>query len=162
MALNITEPDSRGLDFGTVLTSNVGGVTGRYAIDVTASDDGSGHLVLTNDSYGSSGSFTLTSTGLGLTDETVTGVDVAGTIGGEAATGSGQVLTGTSDNAHHRRSGGKIYGVPPLALMPARSVSLGRRRRSLLARTLRHHRLLRGVCCGQAEFPSGQNRRLHG
>jgi flagellar hook-associated protein 2 len=67
---------------------------------VTASDDGSGHLILKNDSYGSAGSFTINSSGLGLTDETVTGQDVAGTIGGEAATGSGQTLTGNSGNAH--------------------------------------------------------------
>lgn len=37
---------------------------------------------------------------LGLINETVTGQDVAGTIGGEAATGTGQVLKGSSDNVN--------------------------------------------------------------
>jgi flagellar hook-associated protein 2 len=100
LSFDISEPEARGLDFGTVLANNSGGVTGRHAIGVTASDDGSGHLILKNDSYGSASSFTIASSGLGLTDETVTGQDVAGTIGGEAATGSGQTLTGNSGNAH--------------------------------------------------------------
>lgn len=89
------------LDFGTVATDNAGGQEGRYAIPVTASDDGSGHLVLTHDDYGSDSDFTLSATGnLGLTNDTFTGIDVAGTINGEAATGSGQVLTGNDDETN--------------------------------------------------------------
>ncbi len=100
LTLNITEPDSRGLDFGTVATTNSGGVTGRYALDLTASDDGSGHLVITNNAFGS-GSFTISNgAAFGLTDGSVAGLNVTGTIGGEAATGSGQVLTGNSGNAY--------------------------------------------------------------
>ena len=59
LSLSITEPDGRGLDFGTVTTSNTGGVEGRYAMTLTASNDGSGHLKVTNDAYGS-GTFSIT------------------------------------------------------------------------------------------------------
>ncbi|MHB8770841.1 MAG: flagellar filament capping protein FliD [Syntrophales bacterium] len=58
LSVEITEPDARGLDFGAVLTSNPGGVTGRYALDMVAADDGSGHLIVRNENYGS-GSFTV-------------------------------------------------------------------------------------------------------
>jgi flagellar hook-associated protein 2 len=93
LSITITEPGS--LDFGTVLTSNTGGVTGRYAMEITASKDGSDQLVLTHDSYGSGFGFTTDETNdlLG-TEGTYAGVDVAGTINGEAATGTGQILVG--------------------------------------------------------------------
>ncbi|RLB83762.1 MAG: flagellar hook protein [Deltaproteobacteria bacterium] len=93
LGIEIFEPTGKGVDFGTLS----GGVTGRYSVDVTASKDASDYLVLTHDEYGSSQSFTIqvSGTDLGLTDnQTYTGVDVAGTINGEAATGSGQLLTG--------------------------------------------------------------------
>jgi len=75
------------------------------AIDITASNDGSNHLVLTSNSYGSSHSFTISETGDSLWTtvgpETVNnGLNVSGTINGEAATGSGQILTGNTDNAN--------------------------------------------------------------
>jgi len=96
------------LDFGSVLTTNSGGQEGRYAIEITASNDGSDHLVLTHDSYGSSYSFTIqesTDTGLWTGSQTTpvsvnNGVDVAGTINGESATGSGQLLTGDDGEAN--------------------------------------------------------------
>ena len=48
------------LSFGSsVSTTNTGGQEGRYAMDITATDDGSGHLVLTHDNYGSDYSFTI-------------------------------------------------------------------------------------------------------
>jgi len=59
LALDITEPVGSGLDFGTVLTSNTDGVVGRYALAVTADDDGSNHLVIQNNDYGGGGSFTV-------------------------------------------------------------------------------------------------------
>jgi len=71
-------------------------------MNISATDDGSGHLVLTHDNYGSNYGFTI-SESAGTSgnklwtggDQTVNnGVDVAGTINGEAATGSGQILTG--------------------------------------------------------------------
>ena len=88
--------------FGSVLTTNAGGYEGRYAMGITASNDGSDHLMLTNDSYGSNYSFVIeedTDTGLWTGSMTTpltvdNGADVAGTINGESATGSGQNLTG--------------------------------------------------------------------
>jgi flagellar hook-associated protein 2 len=74
-------------------------------IAVTASSSG-GRLVLTSDSYGSEVSFSVVSdqgatdqSGIGTTLLTDAGVDVAGTIGGLAATGSGQLLTGSTGAA---------------------------------------------------------------
>jgi flagellar hook-associated protein 2 len=76
-------------------------------MDITATDDGSGHLVLTHDNYGSDYSFTISedaSSGNKLWtggDQTVNnGVDVAGTINGEAATGSGQILKGDDEESN--------------------------------------------------------------
>ena len=91
------------LSFGSsVATANTGGQEGRYAMNITASDDGSGHLVLSHDNYGSNYSFTISESAAASGnklwtggDQTVNnGVDVVGTINGEAATGSGQILTG--------------------------------------------------------------------
>ena len=91
------------LSFGSsISTTNSGGQEGRYAMDITATDDGNGHLVLAHDNYGSDYSFTISesaaTSGNKLWtggDQTVNnGVDVVGTINGEAATGSGQILTG--------------------------------------------------------------------
>ncbi len=95
LEITITEPGSPPLDFGTVTTSNPGGVAGRYAMEITASIDGSDHLVITHNSYGSGNGFTTTETNdlLG-TEGTYAGIDVAGTINGEAATGTGQLLRG--------------------------------------------------------------------
>jgi len=90
--------------FGTVLTTNPGGQEGRFAVSITAANDGSDHLKLTHDSYGSDHTFTISETGALLWtggDQTVdNGQDVAGTINGEAATGSGQSLTGNDDEAN--------------------------------------------------------------
>ena len=101
LSLSISEPSDRGLDFGSVLTSNSGGQQGRYAMGITAADDGSGHLVISNNDYGPTG-FTISqaSSELGLINGSYSGLSVAGTINGEAATGTGQVLTGDKDNAN--------------------------------------------------------------
>lgn len=68
----------------------------------------SGKLVLTSKKYGTPGNFSVksdqtagaNSTGIGTESLAATGLNVAGTIGGEAATGNGQVLTGDSGNAN--------------------------------------------------------------
>lgn len=75
---------------------------------VVASNDG-GQLLITSKKYGTSGNFTVTSdlaaaadnSGIGTSGlgHSETGVDVAGTINGESATGAGQFLTGASGNA---------------------------------------------------------------
>ena len=86
-----------GLDFGTVSATT----EGRYAMPITASNDG-GKLVLTHNTYGT-GQIALVSQSsatdpLGLDDATsVWGVNVAGTINSITATGSGQTLTVDSD-----------------------------------------------------------------
>ncbi len=94
------------LDFGTVNatnnSTNESGTEGRYKIEMTASKDGSNNLVLTHDNYGDAFDFTVTTSAtLGIEDTDVTiGKDVAGTIGGESATGDGQILTGDEDNSN--------------------------------------------------------------
>lgn len=75
---------------------------------VVARNNG-GRLELQSLRYGTPGNFTVVSdlaassdnSGIGLADEStfVNGLDVAGTINGEEATGSGQFLTGKSGNA---------------------------------------------------------------
>jgi flagellar hook-associated protein 2 len=90
--------------FGAVSTANPGGQEGRWAMNITASQNEENQLVLTHNSFGSSYGFTIqenTDTGLwngSWTDpvEVNNGLDVAGTINGEAATGSGQILTGNN------------------------------------------------------------------
>ncbi len=95
--ISITITTSNDLDFGNVLASNTseGGVTGRYAMEITASSVSGTNLALTHDSYGSGYGFTTVETvSLLGSDSTYAGVDVAGTINGEDATGTGQLLVG--------------------------------------------------------------------
>jgi len=98
ISLTFDYSQAHDLDFGSVLTSNTGGQEGRYAMDITASADSGDHLVLTHNSYGSDYSFTISEAAdllwIGGDQSVENGEDVAGTIDGEAATGSGQVLTG--------------------------------------------------------------------
>ena len=103
LSLEISAPPGRALDFGEVDVTpgaDDGSQEGRHAMAITASDDGSGHLVLAHDSYGSAYNFTILESrndGLWNQDIEITvnnGEDVAGTLNGEAATGSGQILTG--------------------------------------------------------------------
>ncbi|MDQ6970047.1 MAG: flagellar filament capping protein FliD [Mariprofundus sp.] len=68
---------------------------GRYAMPVQAVLSGN-FIALESTSYGAGSGFTMT--GLGLTSQTAIGTDVAGTINGLSATGSGQTLRGTSGN----------------------------------------------------------------
>jgi flagellar hook-associated protein 2 len=77
---------------------NAAFATSKMAISASKSGN---ELVLTGSRYGTASNFTLAYTGggadgtaqLGITAGTVAGTDVAGTIGGVAAIGSGQVLT---------------------------------------------------------------------
>ena len=74
---------------------------GRYPMTIVAEAVGN-EIQLTHSAYGASAGFTIAYTGdetgqLGLAANTYNGVDVAGTIGGYAATGSGQQLIGDSD-----------------------------------------------------------------
>jgi len=104
LSISFNYAQAHDLDFGSALTSNTGGQEGRYAMSITASADATNHLVLNHDTYGTGHSFTIHQANNLLWtggDQTVNnGVDVAGTINGEAATGSGQVLTGDSGDAN--------------------------------------------------------------
>ncbi|MDR4504147.1 MAG: flagellar filament capping protein FliD [Candidatus Scalindua sp.] len=99
LSITISEPSGRGLDFGTVSETNTDGVTGRYAMELTASSSGN-NFVLTHNSYGSAQGFTIDESNdtLGAEGSQI-GVDVAGTINGESATGVGQILTGDAPAA---------------------------------------------------------------
>jgi len=79
-----------------------GSQQGRYAMSVSASIDDNNYLVLRNDDYGSGSSFNIaqSTSQLGLADGTYTGLDVVGTIDGEPATGTGQVLEGNEGNTN--------------------------------------------------------------
>ncbi|HWP30118.1 MAG TPA: flagellar filament capping protein FliD [Fimbriimonadales bacterium] len=74
---------------------------------IVASKTVDNKLVLTSKKYGTPGNFTVVSdkmaapnnSGIGLMLQSATGLDVAGTMNGEAATGNGQILTGNSGNA---------------------------------------------------------------
>jgi len=98
------------LSSGSDLAANIASINNDSKLKdlVVASNDG-GRLLLTSKKYGTSGNFTVTSDQAAAADNSgignaslgvaVTGVDVAGTINGEAANGAGQFLTGTSGNA---------------------------------------------------------------
>ena len=68
---------------------------------ISVSNEG-GAVRLTSDAYGSAAGFTISQTvdELGIPDNEYLGIDAAGTINGESATGDGRVLTGDSDNAN--------------------------------------------------------------
>jgi len=78
------------------------------SVSVRFVDEGAnGYLEIASDAYGANSSVELLATAngaqaaLGLAYATsATGTNVAGTIGGEAATGSGQLLSGDNGNAH--------------------------------------------------------------
>jgi flagellar hook-associated protein 2 len=95
LSIVLDESDAGSLDFGSVLSTNSGGVEGRHALDITASANGD-YLQLTHNNYGSSKGFTISQRDgdLGLVNGAHAGLDVAGTINAEAATGSGQNLKG--------------------------------------------------------------------
>lgn len=104
LSITFNYAQAHDLDFGSVLSTNAGGQEGRFAMDLTASANGSDQLVLTHNSYGSAHGFTLSETGdllwTGGDQEVSNGLDVAGTINGEAAAGSGQILTGSDGEAN--------------------------------------------------------------
>ena len=87
--------------FGTVLTTNTDGQEGRNAMGIAAANDGSNHLLLSSDNYGSGNSFNVDSALWSGSPVTIdNGQDITGTINGETAVGSGQRLTGDKDAAN--------------------------------------------------------------
>ncbi len=93
LTVNLTANNEAGgtLNFGTDVVAQ----EGRYAMPVQAVLSGN-FIALESTSYGSGSGFTMT--GLGLSNQSASGTDVVGTINGLSATGSGQILRGTSGN----------------------------------------------------------------
>jgi flagellar hook-associated protein 2 len=95
LSISLTANNEGGgtLSFGsdTIVTE------GRYALPVQAVIFGTG-IGLESVSYGAGSGFSIAQSvdGLGIADQSVTGTDVAGTINGLTATGSGQMLLGAS------------------------------------------------------------------
>jgi len=94
------------LTSGMTMTQIVAAINSQMGINtmnITASADPGGRLVLTHNNYGSESAFIIQQQNNLLWsggDQTVNnGLDVAGTINGEAATGKGQTLTGTGGGA---------------------------------------------------------------
>jgi flagellar hook-associated protein 2 len=104
LAISLDFTQAHDLDFGTVTVAQ----QGRYAMNITAANDMGDRVVLTHDFFGSGRSFTVsenTDAGLWANSHSAPtmvddGLDVAGTINGEAATGAGQILTGNEGEAN--------------------------------------------------------------
>lgn len=103
LGISFDMEEAHQLTFGTIDVSgdgNDGSRRGRYALAVTASDDGAGHLTLTQDSYGSSAGFTVSQTGgdiqeIRISETALTTADSSGKIlAGETTTWNG--LYGTT------------------------------------------------------------------
>ena len=104
-------PYKLNLDVGSTASTIVSKINSDSKLKdlVFASLDGSGKLQFVSKRYGANGNFTVVSdhssasnnSGIGPGGEgvLVNGVDVAGTINGEAATGNGQFLTGNTGNS---------------------------------------------------------------
>jgi flagellar hook-associated protein 2 len=75
----------------------------KAGIAVSVSADNTGKLIITSNRYGSASNVSVSGNGasnlLGATPVSTVGIDVAGTIDGVAATGSGQILTGANGSS---------------------------------------------------------------
>ena len=97
------------LPVGSTLQDTVSLINNTSSLNsqVYARIDSTNHLVIASQRYGSGTGFSVTSdsaadgknSGIGPTLSTIYGVDVAGTINGEPATGIGRTLTGNAGNA---------------------------------------------------------------
>lgn len=94
--------------FAAMLQSAINGTSSfsSASASATAAIDGSGSLAISSNRYGSESKVTISSSSgtladvfIGAAPALVNGVDVAGTIGGITATGSGQTLAGASGTA---------------------------------------------------------------
>jgi flagellar hook-associated protein 2 len=97
--VNLLQNDS----LSTVI-SKINSAFSAQGMAAAAADDGTGKLKISTNGYGSSQNISVFSDGAGSAGTTgfsaapssATGVDIAGTIGGNAATGSGLTLTGAA------------------------------------------------------------------
>lgn len=95
LLLSANNEGSGSLNFGSAETVT----EGRYALGISAAVSGNA-VSIEHNNYGAGSSFSIvqSANGLGMTDGLFSGLDVAGTINGESATGSGQMLLGASGN----------------------------------------------------------------
>ncbi len=96
--VSITDAETTAADAAAKIQ---GALDAQGVTTIQAGVDASGNLTLAETRYGSVYSFTVTDTSATPTNDfglagTYTGTDVEATIGGNAATGSGQYLTGTA------------------------------------------------------------------
>jgi flagellar hook-associated protein 2 len=84
------------LDFGSIDVET----EGRFQMEISA-ENKDGQLLIKHNTFGDKAGFSIDQSvdQLGLSTDEVRGVDVAGTINGEVATGFGRILTGSRDNA---------------------------------------------------------------
>ena len=102
--------------------------TSSLNTQIYASVDAGNHLVISSQAYGSNTGFSVssdtaasgTNSGIGPSLTVSYGKDVAGTINGEAATGTGRTLTGSSTDTH--ASGIQLF-VSAITAAPAGGVS---------------------------------------
>ncbi|HVL37976.1 MAG TPA: flagellar filament capping protein FliD, partial [Fimbriimonadaceae bacterium] len=98
------------LEVGSTLASTIAKINSDPKLrDLVSASDQGGTLKITSRRYGTTGNFTVESNlaaasdnsgiGMGSPGTSEAGVDVAGTINGEPATGNGQFLTGSNGNA---------------------------------------------------------------
>ena len=89
-------------------TASLINATSSLNTQIYASVDSSNHLVIASQNYGVNTNFTVSSdtaastanSGIGPSLSITQGTDVAGTINGEPATGTGRTLTGSTGDAH--------------------------------------------------------------
>jgi len=97
LSLNLTANNEGGgtLNLGTDIVKT----EGRYAMNLTALAQGNG-ITIEGKSFGTSSDFTISQSvdGLGIANQSAQGTSLVGTINGAAATGSGQLLVGTTGN----------------------------------------------------------------
>jgi flagellar hook-associated protein 2 len=106
-AVALTAGSYTATQLATMIQSAINGTSAFSSLgsSVSASIDSNGFLNLVSNRYGSASNISFTdvsgtssSTFLG-TSTTASGIDVAGTIGGQAASGSGQTLTSSSGDS---------------------------------------------------------------
>jgi flagellar hook-associated protein 2 len=97
LTLALVEKNEGGgdLDFGSIEVEE----EGRFQMEITA-ENVDGFLRLRHDTYGERAGFSVAQSvsQLGIDTQEYKGIDVAGTINGETATGFGRILTGDRDN----------------------------------------------------------------
>jgi flagellar hook-associated protein 2 len=105
---NFHTPVTLTLNVGNNIEHTINQINGDSQLSgiVSASQDANGNLLISSTAYGSNTGFTVasnlaagaTNSGIGLSPVVTAGTDVAGTINGELATGTGQTLVANAGN----------------------------------------------------------------